>query len=82
MMTNHLARVADLEFVGKDKIRKEAEEAVDEAISIFEQVFYCLFSNFEKVIDSVICRMPFEWLQTQFAARFQQSIIATDKTLY
>ena len=38
MMTNHLARVADLEFVGKDKIRSEAEKAIDEAISIFDQV--------------------------------------------
>jgi len=38
MMTNHLARVADLEFVGKDKVRSEAEKAIDEAISIFDQL--------------------------------------------
>lgn len=37
MMTNHLAKVADLEFVGKETIRKEAEKAINEAISIFEQ---------------------------------------------
>ena len=73
MMTNHLARVADLEFVGKDKIRKEAEEAVDEAISIFEQVFCCLFSNFEKVIDSVTCRMTFEWMQHNLRPGFSEA---------
>ena len=38
MMTSHLAKVADLEFVGKETIRKEAEAAIDEAISLFEQV--------------------------------------------
>ncbi len=37
-MTNHLAKVADLEMIGKDTVRKEAEQAIDEAISIFEQV--------------------------------------------
>ena len=48
-MTNHLAKVADLEFVGKDTIRKEAEKAIDEAISIFEEVNNFLLLGFEKV---------------------------------
>ncbi len=37
-MTNHLSSIADLEVIGKDTVRKEAETAIDEAISIFDQV--------------------------------------------
>ena len=54
-MTNHLARVADLEFVGKDTIRKEADKAIDEAITIFEQVACLIRFYLEFVLNFIAC---------------------------
>ena len=42
-MTNHLSSIAELEVIGKDTVRKEAEQAIDEAIAIFDQVNWDLF---------------------------------------
>ena len=58
-MTNHLAKVADLEFVGKDTIRKEAEKAIDEAISIFDEVNNSLFLGWKG-------RLALLMLETEF----------------
>ncbi len=50
-MTNHLSSIADLEVIGKDTVRKEAEQAIEEAISIFDQVDLRLFDFNSIFID-------------------------------